>query len=89
MPIASDLAELLTNLLLALAPDRIVIGGGVAMRQPQLQQSAIAQVPGRLGGYLGDVTEAQLRQRIVLPELGNDAGPTGSLYLAQDVANAG
>lgn len=84
--IASDLAELLANLLLALSPDRIVVGGGVPIRQPHVLAEAIDRVPGCLGGYLGDVSAADLRSRIVLPALGNDAGPNGSLCLAQLIA---
>lgn len=81
--VASDLAELLTNLLLGLSPERIIVGGGVSMRQPGLLEAAIARLPERLGGYLGDVSAAELGSRIVLPQLGNDAGPNGSLCLAQ------
>lgn len=81
--IADDLAELLTNLLLALSPKRIIVGGGVALRQPHLLPMAIARVPERLAGYLGDVSVTELQQRIVPPQLGNDAGPQGSLCLAQ------
>jgi fructokinase len=83
--VASDLAELLANLLLGLSPERIIVGGGVTMRQPGLLNAAIDLVPDRLGGYLGDVSPAQLQARILLPELGNDAGPNGSLCLAQTV----
>jgi len=83
VPVASDLAELLANLLLALSPDKIVVGGGVTMRQPHLLRSAIARLPERLGGYLGTVDAAALQTRIVLPQLGDDAGPNGSLCLAR------
>jgi fructokinase len=81
--VASDLAELLANLMLAVSPERIVVGGGVAMRQPRLLAEAIARVPECLGGYLGALTSDDLSARIVLPELGNDAGPNGALCLAR------
>jgi len=81
--VAGDLAELLANLLLGLSPERIIVGGGVTMRQPALLDAAIARIPERLGGYLGAVSPSDLRERIVLPELGNDAGPHGSLCLAE------
>jgi fructokinase len=81
--VASDLAELLANLLLGLSPERIIVGGGVTLRQPGLLAAAVEQVPERLGGYLGDVSVAQLQSRIVIPLLGNDAGPNGSLCLAE------
>ena len=80
---AADLAELLANLLLGLSPERIIVGGGVTLRQPGLLEAAIERVPERLGGYLGEVSVAQLQARILLPQLGNDAGPNGSLCLAQ------
>lgn len=82
-PVASDLAELLANLLLGISPQRIIVGGGVTLRQPGLLEAAIERVPERLGGYLGDVSVAQVRGRVLLPLLGNDAGPNGSLCLAQ------
>jgi fructokinase len=81
--VASDLAELLANVLLALSPERVIVGGGVTMRRPQLLDAAIARVPERLGGYLGAITAQVLQSRILLPQLGNDAGPNGSLCLAQ------
>lgn len=81
--VAADLAELLANLLLGLSPGRIIVGGGVTLRQPGLLQAAIDRIPERLGGYLGDLSVPQLRTRILLPLLGNDAGPNGSLCLAE------
>lgn len=83
---ASDLAELLANLLLSFSPERIVIGGGVSLRQPHLLETAVSMVPERLGGYLSDLGTDQLRQRIVPAQLGNDAGPHGTLCLAQMAA---
>lgn len=80
--VASDLAELLANLMLALSPERIIVGGGVAMRRPHLLQRAIGLVPERLAGYLGPLDAADLEHRVVLPHLGNAAGPHGSLFLA-------
>ncbi|WP_039392604.1 ROK family protein [Novosphingobium sp. MBES04] len=80
--IAQDLAELLVHLLLTLAPQRIIVGGGVSHRQRHLLARAIDHVPHLLGGYLEDATPAVLAQRIVLPTLGDDAGPTGALEIA-------
>lgn len=84
--VASDLAELFANLLCAFSPQRIIVGGGVSVHQPHLLRMAIDHLPERLGGYLGPVTGADLRSRIVPAQLGNDAGPTGSLYLAMAAA---
>lgn len=84
-PVAADLAELLAMLMLTLSPRRIVVGGGVSARQPQLLAMASALVPGLLAGYLGPVDAAALAGCIVASVLGNDAGPTGALVLAQDM----
>jgi len=80
--VAQDLAELLAMLVLTLSPQRIVVGGGVSHRQPQLMPAAIARVPALLSGYLRDCSRHTLAGMIVAPELGDDAGPMGSLCLA-------
>ncbi|MFC0202657.1 ROK family protein [Novosphingobium soli] len=81
-PVAHDLAELLAMLVLTVAPERIVVGGGVAQRQPQLLPMAVGRVPTLLGGYLRDCTREKLGGMIVPPQLGDDAGPMGALVLA-------
>jgi fructokinase len=80
---ATDLARFLSSLLLLLAPDRILLGGSVALGQPGLVAAALDRVPLELGGYLGDLDRDALR-RIVRPAaLGSDAGPLGAVRLAQ------
>jgi fructokinase len=81
-PVAHDLAELLTMLVLTVSPQRIVIGGGVAGRQPHLLPMAVARMPALLGGYLRDCTRERLAGMVVPPLLGDDAGPMGALLLA-------
>lgn len=85
-PVAQDLAELLAMLVLTLSPQRIVVGGGVANRQPHLLPAAVARLPGLLGGYLRDCTPEALARMVVPPALGDDAGPMGSLILAESIA---
>lgn len=80
---ASDLGELIAALLLSYAPQRIVIGGGVGLGQPQLLAGALRTVPGRIAGYLPDIDTARLSELVVAARLGNDAGPAGTLLLAQ------
>jgi fructokinase len=80
--VGRDLAELLAMLILTLSPQRIVIGGGVATRQPHLLDRAKTHLPSVLGGYLVDIDEARIADMICLPALGNEAGPTGALVLA-------
>ncbi|RVQ68812.1 ROK family protein [Croceicoccus ponticola] len=81
-PVGMDLAELLAQLMLTFSPQRIVIGGGVANRQPHLIARARDALPGLIAGYLGDMDAAALSRMICAPTLGDDAGPVGSLVLA-------
>ena len=81
-PVGQDLAELLAQLMLTLSPERIVIGGGVAMRQPHLLARARAALPAILAGYLGPMKDEDLAALVCHPALGDDAGPTGALVLA-------
>lgn len=89
LPVISDFAELLAAMLLAYAPQRIVIGGGVALKQPHLIPAALAAVPRVLRAYLGDIDVATLQRVVVPAALGNDAGPTGALLIARGAADAG
>jgi len=80
--VAHDLAELLAMLLLTLSPQRIVLGGGVVNRQPQLLTAAIRRVTGLVAGYLEATDADALSCRIVKADLQYDAGPQGTLILA-------
>lgn len=80
--VAQDLAELLAMLVLTLSPQRIVVGGGVANKQPHLLPAAVARMPAILGGYLRDCTREHLAGMVTAPDLGDDAGPMGSLLVA-------
>jgi len=82
-PVADALAEAFAALLLATAPVRIVVGGGVGIGQPQLLAAVRAGVAAKLAGYLPEVDEAALAGRIVPAALGGDAGPLGALILAE------
>lgn len=80
--VGHDLAELLAHLMLTLSPQRIIIGGGVANRQPHLLDRARKLVPEILAGYLGPPSALGLEEAICPPALGDDAGPVGALVLA-------
>lgn len=79
---AVDLARFLSSLILLLAPERILIGGSVALGQSALLRAAIARIPHELGGYLPDLNQAALETLIAAPLLGHDAGPLGAIRLA-------
>lgn len=87
-PVAVDLAELVASLILSYSPQRIVIGGGVAQRQAHLLTAATAAVPRLLAAYLTDLIPDRLRGLVVAAGLGDDAGPTGALLLAQRASEA-
>jgi fructokinase len=79
---AGYLASGLRNLVYALAPERIVIGGGVA-RMPGLIARIAAKLRAELNGYPG-LPEHAAGDFVVPAALGPMAGPWGALLLAQD-----
>jgi fructokinase len=85
--VAHALAQLAHTLVLTLAPQRIVIGGGVALAQPGLFPRIRAALPASLGGYL-DIEQLTggLDEFIVPPGLGTLAGPLGALLVAAQAA---
>lgn len=80
--IAHEIAELMSTLILTLSPQRIVIGGGVGQGQPALLPLIHAATARLLCGYLPGQSEAELREIIVHPAMGEDAGVFGAIALA-------
>lgn len=82
--IADYLGQLMAGLVLAFAPERIVVGGGVA-KATGLLSLAQERLFQRLNGYM---TYPALQQPgfVTAPELGDDAGLTGALQLAAEAA---
>lgn len=83
IPVADALAEGVVSLMLTLACERIVFGGGVGTGQPQLLPMIRARIVEKLGGYLPSIDEATLAHMIVPAALGGNAGPLGTLALGQ------
>ncbi|WP_298092039.1 ROK family protein [uncultured Sphingomonas sp.] len=81
--VADALAESFVGLFLTLACGRIVVGGGVGMGQQHLLPMVQQRVVAKLAGYLPFVDAAQVANRIVHAQLGDQAGPLGTLALAQ------
>ena len=74
------IAEACANLLLNLASQRIVIGGGVINQRPWIVEAVATGAAAKLGYYLPFVRD---RAPIVAAELGAEAGPRGALLLAE------
>jgi fructokinase len=81
---AGELAELMAILILAVSPERILIGGGVGVGR-QVMMPEIRRATARiLNGYVAGLSEETLASIIRLPALGADAGPLGAVALALD-----
>ena len=83
---AHYLALGVTNIILTLSPQRIILGGGV-MEQQQLFPLVRREVRQLLNGYVqkAEVSDA-IDTYLVPPQLGNRAGVLGSIALAMDAA---
>ncbi len=83
--VAHDLAGLLHNLVLTLAPARIAIGGGVITARPELFLPVRAALSASLAGYgLFGGYATELDRRLGPPALGNMAGPLGAIAVGLD-----
>lgn len=82
---AHAIAMLCHNLVLTTLPQRILIGGGVAMGQPHMLPRIRQHLAESLGGYANTarITD-NIDEFIMLPALGNNAGPLGAVRLALD-----
>ena len=79
--VAAELAEAMAFLLVTLAPQKIVIGGGVAAGRTALLANIRTRTSALVGGYLSGCDPRALAQVIVASELGEDAGPRGAAQL--------
>jgi fructokinase len=84
--VAHALAQLLHTIVLATAPRRILMGGGVIEGRPELLGSVRRQLLESLNGYLKlDELTGGIEAYAVPPGLGSLAGPLGALALAADM----
>lgn len=82
--VAEDIAELCGAILLTTSAQRILFGGSVALSRPFLLPWARARVVERLGDYL-PFLDRDAADGILQPAgLGTEAGPLGTIALAQD-----
>lgn len=81
--IVHALAGMLHNIVLATAPERIVLGGGVPTRRPHLLPRLRHALVASLAGYgPGAKVAAVVDDYLVAPALGDRAGPLGAIALA-------
>lgn len=81
---ADALAALCHALAFTTLPERILIGGGVAVGQPQLLPLIRERLKTSLGGYsTGPAIARQIETYLALPALGAMAGPLGTIALAR------
>lgn len=86
--VADYLAQMAAAFTLLLAPQRIVIGGGVG-GQAHLVSGVKSGLETRLGGYLPHIDEADALDRYVTgPTLGGRSGVLGALILGRKAAEA-
>jgi fructokinase len=85
--VAWYLAAGMSSLVHALAPERIIVGGGLGS-MPGLLAATRRELEARLGGYPG-LPEHADRGFVVPAGLGGMAGPFGSLIIAERAAAGG
>jgi fructokinase len=83
--VAHALTGLVENLFLTVCPERIVLGGSVMMRQPQILTMMRGMLSERLGdyGFAGHIAD-KLEDYLVAPGLGDDAGPMGAVAVGRE-----
>jgi fructokinase len=85
--VSTTIAEMLHNLAMSTAPERIILGGGVIERRPSLFPAIRRALVDSLASYAHTPAIADNVDRfIVPPALGAMAGPLGALALALDAA---
>lgn len=80
--VASDIAHLVSTILLGTAARQVLIGGGVGMGRTGLLNHVREKVVAQLGGYLPHIDAESITRIVRPPALGDQAGPLGTVALA-------
>ena len=81
--VAVNIADMCINLVMTLAPEKIVLGGGV-MKHSSLLGKVQHHFRERIGGYLDIQNLAGGTEQLIMPpQCGHDSGLVGALLLAQ------
>ncbi len=84
---ATYLAQALRSYTYVLAPERIIVGGGV-MQRPGLLELVRAKLGKQLAGYAtSGIRDGDLTDYVVAPEFGQDAGLIGAIALAMEAGS--
>ena len=78
----------LTNYIMILSPQKIILGGGV-MHQTQLMDLVRSKVKDMIGGYLVTKELGDMENYITLPSLNDNQGIMGALKLGMDELSRG
>ena len=77
------IAMMLHNIVLTVSPQRILLGGGVPTKQPQLIPRIRTALVDSLGGYAqAGLIAADIERFVAAPALDDMAGPLGTIALA-------
>lgn len=83
--VAHDIAMLLHNLVVTLAPARIALGGGIPTARPELLPMIRGKLAASLAGYgMFGRYASELDTRVGPPGLGDMAGPLGAIAVGLD-----
>ena len=85
--VASDLGELVASVILTVSPEKVVLGGSVALARANLLGRVRRQTVTALANYLTHIDQRTVEDVVVLSKLGSSAGPLGAITFAQSAAN--
>ena len=87
--VSHALGQLLHTIVLATAPQRIILSGGVAQSRPELLERVRRMLLCSLNGYVAlESVTGPIAQYVVSAGLGSQAGPLGAVALAADAQPA-
>jgi fructokinase len=86
--VACELGELMATLVLAISPQRIVVGGGVGYGQRWLLPRVRDATLQTLAGYVAALDARAIESLVVPAGLGDDAGPLGAVAIGLDALEA-
>lgn len=87
--VAQVIAQMCHNLALTVVPQRIILGGGIMVKRPQLVPMVRARLNESLAGYAHGSRILAMKDFLLPAGLGNDAGPLGAIMLARMAASDG